>query len=129
MTDNSSGASREALRRAADYIAASLRRGSPSAEISAAWTVGQVRGAGDDASVHIRNRRISAWATATDARHPAWGHWFGGPKVATNWANPGRTNWDARALEQAANFAAERFGDTWIRDMAESSDFWSVGRG
>jgi hypothetical protein len=122
MADDGSGATRIALRRAGEYVAAALRRASPSAEIASAWHSYQ---RGD--KYFIRNQRISAWATATNARHPFYGHWIASDKTETNWAQPGRTNWDDKALIRAADIAVQRFGDEWIRDIVATSDFWSEG--
>jgi hypothetical protein len=115
----------EALKRAGEYIAAFLRRASPSADASEAW---RIESRGD--VVYLRNRDLGAWATALNKRHPLFAgprnpagrdHWY-----ATNQRSPERTNWDARALELAADEAARRFGDEWVKEIARQSDIWEV---
>ena len=113
-------ASRNALRRAAEYIAAALRHAAPSEASAEAW---HIESAGDH--LVLRNRDLGAWATALNKRHMFFGNWGSGPKVATNYANPERSDWDRRALEFAANEAARRFGDDWIRSIADESE-WKV---
>jgi hypothetical protein len=74
--------------------------------------------------VYLRNRDLGAWATALNKRHPYWGnrnYW-----AATNDRNPERTNWDARALELAADRAVAMFGDEWVKEIARQSDIWEV---
>src|SRR5579859_1898550 len=116
------GAMREALARTARYLLAALRRASPSAESADAWRIMPVRGD----VVHIRNRDVGAWATATNARRPLFGnrdYWS-----ATNKYHEGRTGWDSRALDRAADIAAERFADEFVASVARASSLWSAGQ-
>lgn len=109
---------REGLLKAAKYIAAFLRRASPSEKDAAAWKI-EVRGE----NVYLRNRALGAWATATNARHMTFGH-RKAPWHNTNDRAPSRTDWDERALESAATTAAEKFADEVTAAIARSSDIW-----
>jgi hypothetical protein len=116
-----SQAKREGLRAAARYLSSFLRRASPSAKAAEAWTSTERPDV-----IYLRNRDLGAWATATNARRPLFGdrsYWSN-----TNKYHPGRTHWDNRAIEMAADVAAERFGDQWVAAIARNSDFFEETR-
>jgi hypothetical protein len=115
---------REALRRAAGYVASALRHDSPSARIAATWTI---RARGD--AVFVRTGDIAAEMTARNKRHPlfahgprgtdGWRHWY-----SENQRNPARTDWDLRAVDRAYETALINFADAWLDRVAiESKQF------
>jgi hypothetical protein len=121
VTDDFAAAGREALRRAAEYVASFLRHRSPSAEDASAW---RIERRGD--AVYLRNSDVSAWATEVNARHPLFGnreHWY-----ATNQRDPGRTHWASNAVLEAAGRAEQLFGDTYLERVAAESPYFELGR-
>jgi hypothetical protein len=103
---------RDPLRAAANYIAASLRRRSPSSRIGGQWRiVGRSNG-----SVHLVNDDIAAYMTQTNRRHMTFGR-RRDPWHHENERTPNRTDWAGRAVDSAIDVAVNRLGDEYMREL------------
>ena len=82
-----------------------------------------MRSAGD--AVYVRTGDIAAEMTARNKRHPLWGnkaHWY-----AENEHDPGRTDWDFRAVDSAYESALAIWADTWLERVAVDSPYFERG--
>jgi hypothetical protein len=110
------------LARAAEYVLAALRRAAPTEKAGASWRT--IKRAG---SVFIKTADLGAWATNDNKRHPFWGHWGSGPKVATNWDKTERTHWADFAFDRASRNALDTFANGWLDEYAAQSNEFERG--
>lgn len=101
---------RRAIQSAARVFLKALQRRSPSAKVAGSF---HVEGAGD--GISVISRVPGAWATDDNARHPLYGdreHWYN-----TNQRDRSRTDWSAKAVDEAADRAAEVYADEVMREL------------